>query len=177
MQFTVELPARESQLELNRRRWSEVITDQDLSELPFRIETNEYGQLLMTPPASGEHSSRQGRITVLLDRLLGGHCLPECPVSTIAGVKAVDVGWYTPDRFLKVKHHVAFELAPEICVEVLSPSNTEAEIRAKRTLYFEAGADEVWICGTDGGMTYYHSSAPHSPCNSSQLCPSFPSSL
>jgi Uma2 family endonuclease len=174
MHFTIELPTRESQLELNRKRWSQVIADRGLSTLPFRIETNEYGQLLMTPPASGEHSSRQGRITILLDRFLGGHSLPECPISTIAGVRAIDIGWYTVDRYAQVKEQIAFELAPEICVEVLSPSNTDAEMRTKRTLYFEAGAEEVWICGTGGVMSFYHSSEPDTPVFHSKRCPSFP---
>lgn len=177
MRFTVDLPTRESQMELNRRRWSQVIADQGLSELPYRIETNEFGQLLMTPPASGEHSSLQGRITILLDRFLGGHSLPECPVSTIAGVKAIDVGWYSVDRYAQVKEQIAFERAPEICVEVLSPSNSDAEMRTKRALYFEAGAEEVWICGTDGVMLFFHSSDPTTPCNSSGRCPSFPASI
>jgi hypothetical protein len=45
---------------------------------------------------------------------------------------------------------VLFELAPEICVEVLSPSNSAAEINEKLALYFDAGATEVWICNLDG---------------------------
>src|SRR5436190_590555 len=33
-----------------------------------------------------------------------------------------------------------FPRAPEICVEVISPSNTDAELREKGSLYFAAGA-------------------------------------
>jgi Uma2 family endonuclease len=33
--------------------------------------------------------------------------------------------------------------APEICIEILSPSNSAAEIAEKRVLYFDAGAAEV----------------------------------
>jgi Uma2 family endonuclease len=35
--------------------------------------------------------------------------------------------------------------APEICVEVLSPSNSTKEIDDKRCAYLAAGALEVWI--------------------------------
>ena len=47
-----------------------------------------------------------------------------------------------------------FERAPEICVEILSPSNSIAEIDQKRALYFDAGAGEVWICNPDGSVSF-----------------------
>ncbi len=87
MQLVIELPPRQQQLAFNRRRWTDVLADRGLADLPYRIETNVHGQIIMTPPPSGAHSTRQGRITVLLDRLLGGNALPECPISTIDGVK------------------------------------------------------------------------------------------
>jgi hypothetical protein len=43
-----------------------------------------------------------------------------------------------------------FVLAPEICVDVLSPRNTQAEMREKTGLYFDAGAQEVWLCSVSG---------------------------
>ncbi len=174
MQWTIELPQREHQLSFNRRRWEEVLADRRLSQLPFRIETNAYGQILMSPPASSGHSCRQGDIAFRLRQSLGGRALPECPVSTLDGVKAVDVGWYSDERFAEVDGQPAFEIAPEICVEVLSPSNTDAEMHAKRKLYFEAGADEVWICELDGAMSYYHCDNPATARTNSPRCPDFP---
>ena len=177
MQLVIELPSRDEQMRINRDRWEAVLADTRLAELPFRIETNAHGQILMTPPASGGHSSRQGRITIELNRLLGGRTLPECPVSTLDGVKAVDVGWYSDDRFAKVDGQNAFEIAPEICVEVLSPSNTRLEMQNKRKLYFEAGADEVWVCGLDGAMQYYQANQPDFPTTESPRCPHFPANV
>jgi Uma2 family endonuclease len=37
------------------------------------------------------------------------------------------------------------EFAPEIAVEVLSPSNSPAEMLYKRKLYFEAGTEQFWV--------------------------------
>jgi Uma2 family endonuclease len=37
------------------------------------------------------------------------------------------------------------EFAPEVAVEVLSPSNTRAEIAYKRRKYFLAGSEQVWV--------------------------------
>src|SRR5690606_19283257 len=119
------------------------------------VECNAFGTVLMMPPASGDHSRRTRILQRELETRLGGLALPECPVSTIDGVRAADVGWYSEARFEQVRGQIAFETAPEICVEVLSPRNTEMELAAKRALYFEAGALEVWLCGGDGGMRFF----------------------
>ncbi|HEX6566206.1 MAG TPA: Uma2 family endonuclease, partial [Chthoniobacterales bacterium] len=63
--------------------------------------------------------------------------------------------------------------APEICVEVLSPSNTPSAIEEKRALYFGAGAKEVWICKENGKLEFYCQILPDTPTRS-QLCPDFP---
>lgn len=128
----------------------------------------------MTPPPSGDHSNRQGEIAFLLRQLLGGRALPECPISTLDGVKAADVGWYSEERYRLVAGQLAFEIAPEICVEILSPRNSPIEIRAKRQLYFESGAREVWICDLTGRMSYFATEGPDDPRLMSALCPTFP---
>ena len=69
------------------------------------------------------------------------------------------------------------EVAPEICVEILSPSNTAGEMTAKRRLYFEAGALEVWICSVDGKMEFYAKSNPDGASDASTLCSGFPSRM
>jgi Uma2 family endonuclease len=46
-------------------------------------------------------------------------------------------------------------LAPEICVEVLSESNTAEEMEEKRAVYFDAGADEVWLVDLDGQVRFF----------------------
>ncbi len=140
----------------------------------------------MMPPATGEHSRRTMKIQVALLSRLGGLALPECPISTIDGVRAADVGWYSEERFERVRGQIAFEIAPEICVEVLSPDNTERESErpkgeeidgaqrsqmiAKRNLYLEAGALEVWLCGKNGKMRFFNLSGEQ---DASSICPEF----
>jgi Uma2 family endonuclease len=41
------------------------------------------------------------------------------------------------------------DLVPDLAVEVLSPSNTKAEMARKRREYFEAGVRLVWIVDID----------------------------
>ena len=174
MKLIVELPSRKEQIRFNRLRWQEVLKDRELGQLPYRIETNAHGQVIMNPPASGGHSHRQSRILLRISSLLGGNPLAECPVSTIDGVKAIDVAWYSNQRYSSVQGQDVFELAPEICVEVISPSNTRSEMIRKKSLYFEAGAVEVWFCQTNGMLEFFSKSEPDEQIQASTLCPDFP---
>jgi hypothetical protein len=65
-----------------------------------------------------------------------------------------------------------FTHAPEICVEVLSPCNTVAEIEEKTALYFDAGAQEVWVCAS--GAMKFSARGVARPLKTSRLCPAFP---
>jgi len=49
------------------------------------------------------------------------------------------------------------EFAPEIAVEVLSPSNHPAELAYKRHAYFEAGAEQFWVVDPEKKqIQFYH---------------------
>ena len=97
----------------------------------------------------------------------------ECPISTADGVKAADVAWASPDRMKELGEQVCFPHAPDICVEVLSPGNTQAEMREKMKLYFDADASEVWLCEEDGATSFFRPGATR-PMRASKLCPQFP---
>jgi len=171
MQELLEPPTRAEQMAFNRQRWTEIVADPALAALPGKVECNAYGNVIMMPPASGDHSRKQLAIQLALMKRLGGFALPECPVSTLDGVRATDVGWYSEERFAAVEGQIAFETAPEICIEVLSPSNTERELAAKAGLYFDAGALEVWLCDTEGRLRFLDAEGP---LKVSRLCPDFP---
>ncbi|MCI0746728.1 MAG: Uma2 family endonuclease [Verrucomicrobia subdivision 3 bacterium] len=172
--LTIELPQHEAQTAFNLRRWAELLADPELARFEGRIETDRHGHIIMSPPPAPSHGSFQLEIGHLLRTLMTrGRVLTECPISTADGVKAADVAWASPDRMRELGNRVCFPTSPEICVEVLSPSNTDAEIKEKMALYFDAGAKEVWVCAQSGTMTFY---APKTaqPITASQLCPEFP---
>jgi hypothetical protein len=75
MALLIELPPREDVLRFNRERWAEVVANEELAKVPGKIETNRHGQILMSPPPSGRHSSRKSRILRKLDHLLGASLL------------------------------------------------------------------------------------------------------
>ena len=177
MSLMIELPSGADVLDFNRRRWAEIVEDPELAKVPGKVETNRHGQVLMMPPATGGHSSRQGEIGYQLRLLLGGRALPECPISTVDGVRAADVGWYSDARFVEVDGQLVFERAPEICVEVGSPSNSKRELEEKAALYFEAGAEEVWLCQLDGRMQFFLKEGPLAGGVCSAICSDFPETI
>jgi Uma2 family endonuclease len=171
---TLELPPRKTQAAFNLRRWAELLPDRELARVEGRIETDRHGHIIMSPPAAPSHGSFQVEIGRLLWNLLPeGRVLTECPISTADGVKAADVAWASPERMRELGDQVCFPRAPEICVEVLSPRNTEAEIQEKMALYFDAGAREVWLCAQDGAMSFFSPGATR-PMRASRVCPQFP---
>ena len=161
---------------LNRRAWERLVNDPTLHDAPEKIETDRDGNPLMSPLPKKPHARRANRIAKLLDRLLepeGGAQVDET-VSTPEGVKVPDVAWYgaaraqasdaDPDDLLSVA-------APDLYVEVLSPSNTSREIQEKTAAYFAVGVREVWVCDLEGEMTFY---GPEGPRERSAICPDFP---
>src|SRR5437773_3826059 len=154
--LTLELPPHKTQTPLNLRRWAELLADGELAKIEGRIETDRHGQIIMSPPPAPSHGSFQLEIGHLLRGLMRhGRVLTECPISTADGVKAADVAWASPERMRELGNRACFPRAPEICVEVLSPSNTDAEIDEKMKLYFDAGAKEVWVCSESGAMNFF----------------------
>jgi len=151
--------------------WQQVCEDPTLKDLPFKIELNTYGQIVMSP-ASNWHGSMQSRISNLLHQLTDcGEALTECSIQTSDNVKVADVAWLSDGFHAIHKFETPFAQAPEICVEILSPSNSSAEMTLKRALYFGAGAKEVWQCDQDGILSFY---TPIGPIEQSAICPTFP---
>ncbi|MGC8491019.1 MAG: Uma2 family endonuclease [Syntrophobacteraceae bacterium] len=152
--------------------WREVVEHPSLKDLPFKIETNEWGKIMMAP-ASDAHGIYQSRIDYTLRRLAEeGEVSTECPVETSKGTKVADVAWRS--AAFRKKHgikKIALPESPEVVVEIESPSNSAAELEEKRVLYFEKGAREFWLCDNDGNMRFF---TPQGELDRSQLFGEFP---
>ena len=172
------LPQIADQHEFNAQRWESILSDTTLADLDHHIETDAFGHVIMMPAPGFSHSSRQASALFLLQQLLPhGRAQPECPLSTSGGVKGIDVIWISQDRLRESQRGELLVKAPEICLEIASPSNTRDSLLEKKRLYFEAGADEVWISDLEGKIAFFLSTAPDSAVPSSTLCPEFPSSI
>ncbi|MCW1887109.1 Uma2 family endonuclease [Luteolibacter flavescens] len=171
MSLAIQLPLRGDQTEFNLRVWERLLADPELAKITGRFETDRHGHILMSPPPGYHHGSRQFEIGYQLRTRLGGNVRTECPLSTSDGVKAVDVVWLSDLRESTAVVGEVLVESPEICVEVISPSNTRAEMEEKMALYFDAGAIEVWFCDENGGMRFV---GKQGPLERSLLCPDFP---
>nr|VFJ49363.1 MAG: Putative restriction endonuclease [Candidatus Kentron sp. FW] len=136
-------------------QWSEVLEHKELQDLPFKIELNEWGNIVMSP-ASNRHAFIQTMLANLIDRRKKeGFVLTECSIGTSWGVKVADVIWGSDDFFSRNGLVTPYSIAPEVCIEVLSPSNTMKEMIEKKELYFARGAREVWLCKESGEMIFF----------------------
>ena len=137
--------------------WRQVVNSPYLRDLPFKLELNEDGKVeFAISPATNRHSLFQGMLQVLLLQCLpNGVQMPECSILTRKGVKVADVVWTSDAFFARYRDATPYPKAPELCIEVASPSNTADELNEKAQLYLEAGAVEVWIVREDGMVELY----------------------
>lgn len=169
------MPTTTTKTKEHQARWNEIVRDPALRDLPYKVETNEQGQILLSPHLN-RHSFQQYDIQKLLEEHAPkGVVPPEFALATPKGVKAPDVVWMTPSRRKEIEATGdPTTLAPEICVEVMSDSNTWSEMDEKRILYLEAGAEEVWVVGEGGAVWFWDSSGQ---MDSSEIAPDFPDKL
>jgi Uma2 family endonuclease len=136
--------------------WQEICDNPQFNDLPFKFETNEWGKIEMCP-ATNEHGLYQ---TLLIEWLLRlsqtGRPISECGIQTQKGVKVADVAWGSFNFFKRNKRQNPYLESPEVVIEILSPSNTRAEMDVKKQLYFEQGAQEFWLCDKDGSLLFFN---------------------
>ncbi|MDB5341535.1 MAG: Uma2 family endonuclease [Planctomycetaceae bacterium] len=155
-------------------RWAEVVENPRLQNLPFKIETDRVGQIVMSP-ASNRHGIVQNKIGAILTYSKpDGEAISECSVETPEGVKVADIAWAST-AFLTIHgDQIAYSMAPELCVEIRSPSNSKPEMTEKKVLYFQQGAHEVWISDLSGHVAFFD---PNGEIERSRLFPQFPTQI
>jgi Uma2 family endonuclease len=154
--------------------WAELCDNPRFSDFPAKIELNGRGQIIMSPTRN-YHGRLAYRIARQIDELMkDGVVLVECAVETADGVKEADAAWLSPALAAATEDVYACSPAPEICVEVLSPSNSEEEMQSKRLLFIGAGAKEYWLCDKQGRLRFFDGARELS---SSSICPRFPKEL
>jgi Uma2 family endonuclease len=132
--------------------WADVLADPNLQNLPYKIELNRWGRIEMSP-ASNQHGALQMDIGTELKKRRGGKVIVECSIQTSDGVRVADVAWISNARLKQLGMLTPLPQAPEICVEIMSPSNSWAALHMKAGLYLEAGAQQVWVVTLDGKRT------------------------
>ena len=112
------------------------------------------GELVPLSPASLKSATTTHRIGRLIGNYVDDHDLglvtsPEGGFVLFPDretLVAPDVGFVRQDRVPPEEEHDRFaRLAPDLAVEVLSPSDRMASALAKVSMYLEAGVEVVWL--------------------------------
>jgi len=126
-------------------------------------ETNGQGQIILNPPIGLPHAKRTEKISTLIrSKLPGWQIWPEVGVHTSDGIKAPDLSVASPAFVESVDERGFLLAAPDLCIEVMSPSNSWEEMRHKTLLYLAAGAKEVWVCDGTGALHFFNGSGQRS---------------
>ena len=143
-----------------RRLQEPLLTEEDLYAMPddgWKYELQ--AGLLLSEPLPG---TRHGRVAARIVELLVTH-VRRHGLGVVIGndsgfvlarspdtVRGPDVCFVSRERFEKIGDTIrAFPGAPDLAVEVLSPSNTPAAIHAKVADYLAAGTRLVWVVDTE----------------------------
>jgi Uma2 family endonuclease len=143
------------------------LTASELAALPDdeRRHELEAGWLVSEPLPSLLHDRVRRRLERILEAAVAKHGLGE--VFGEAGfvlardpdtVRGPDLSFVTRERLVGVDYARFFDGAPDLAIEVLSPSNRPYQVRAKVADYLAAGSRLVWIVDPAGrSVTTYRS--------------------
>ena len=151
--------------------WDEICKHPALRNLPFRIESNRWGQIVMYPPHNDHYFAQTSIQQLLRQKMSGGYCLQETNIVTADGTKVADGAWLSEEFYKAHRGEATFSHAPEIVVEVKSPGNSMPELLEKKELFLGAGAGEVWVHKANGEMLFYDHEGLR---ERSGICPEFP---
>ena len=136
-------------------KWNELLNDSFFRDIPYKVELNKYGQILMSP-ASNRHGILQNKVARGIERTKkSGIIIIECSILTNEGVRVADVAWASDEFITEFGEITPYPKSPEICVEIKSPANSRAEMEEKTRLYLEKGALEVWIVDEYGKANFF----------------------
>ena len=131
-----------------------LITADELEHMPgddsVRTELDE-GELITMPPAGGEHGGCDVTIGALLYNFVKTNRLGRVYGAETGfrlrddTVRAPDIAFVRQDRLASVHRRGFNQGAPDLAVEVFSPSDSVRQLMRKVKQYFAAGCHTVWI--------------------------------
>jgi len=113
------------------------------------------GELISMPPAGEEHGGCGGEIAVILGSYVKSHRLGRVYTADTGfrlrpdTVRAPDVAFVRADRVAAIRSQGFAKGAPDLAVEIFSPSDNVRQLMRKVKQYFAAGTHTVWIVYPD----------------------------
>jgi Uma2 family endonuclease len=134
------------------QRWRALADD---PESPDYFELDQFGDLILSPKPTPGHQAVASEVGFQLMGRLGPRAAVDVSILTDRGIRAPDVIWMPSDRWAACKGQSPLEVVPDVCVEVLSPSNTRQHIEMKIGAYLRGGAREVIVVGLKGEIEIF----------------------
>jgi Uma2 family endonuclease len=114
------------------------------------------GRLTEMPPTGLLHGGTERRVTAILGAFVDEHQLGEV-VGAETGfwlssdtMRAADCAFIRREKMAQITEPQKFApFAPDMAVEIVSPSDTASDIRDKVDLYLDAGTQLVWVLYPD----------------------------
>jgi Uma2 family endonuclease len=110
------------------------------------------GRLVREPRPGARHGSLAARLVHLLYGFVeaGGHGVVLADAGVLLSrdpdtVRGPDIAFFSPDRVPASGYETPFWGAPDLAVEIASPSNRPAELQEKVADYIGAGVRRVWV--------------------------------
>jgi len=112
-----------------------------------------HGELVQVTRPKAKHFRVQKRIEQLLERAVGDRGVVAMEFAFRAlpehELRVADVAFVSKERWETMDLEDNLRGAPDLVIEVLSPSNTAAEIYDKEKLCLENGCREFWVADSD----------------------------
>lgn len=131
-----------------------LLTADDLERMPeddtVRLELDQ-GELITMPPAGGEHGELGLDIGRIVGNYVKAHKLGRCYGADTGfrlnddTVRAPDFSFIRNERAPKGRTTGFLRMAPDLAVEVVSPSDSVPQLMRKIKQYFAAGTHTVWV--------------------------------
>jgi Uma2 family endonuclease len=124
-----------------------LLTLEQFERLPddgMRHELDE-GELVSMPPSFGIHGKIQARIVRLIPESVGLTLIDTGFLLDAETLRAPDVAFFGAGRASGLDLTARLAVAPDLAVEIISPSETAANIAHKVGQYLRAGVQLVWV--------------------------------
>jgi Uma2 family endonuclease len=126
------------------------------------------GRIVETPPMGAFEGDIASRLLVYLGSFVRAHRLGRAVVEVLFLLDSASNLQYRPDvAFVsaarwpgsrRVPSAAAWEVVPDLAIEVVSPTNLVNEVMAKVRNYFRVGVQRVWVILPNESLVYLYQS-------------------
>jgi Uma2 family endonuclease len=103
------------------------------------------GELISMPPTFGIHGKIQTQVVRLIPESLGLTLIDTGFLLAVDSLRAPDVAFFSAERARGLDLTARLNVPPDLAVEIISPSETAANIAHKVRQYLAAGVKVVWV--------------------------------